>query len=295
MKPHEWMIRPTYQTEWVDRKGILLWLALYTGGLGGGLYLVSLYFNSLIGMLISLLIVALLKGGFHLAFLGKPLRFWRIMSRPNNSWLARGFIFVLLFIGSATIQVIVSYFLPGSFWELPLKILAGVTAFGVAIYTGFVLNTVKTISFWNSNLLPILFITCGVLGGFGLAVLIALFGGNINIAIAELGSRWLLVINALLIIAYLWFAVKRNDTGKQSVTDLLQGKASPAFWIGVVSLGIVIPLVIAIFSHPSAKYTLEIITAGVVCEIIGGLSLRYCILKVGIYTSLFPMPNYLKQ
>ena len=289
------MIKPTYQTEWIDRKGIFLWLALYAGGLGGGLYLVSLYFNSWIGMLISLLIVAILKGGFHLAFLGKPLRFWRIMSRPNNSWLARGFIFVLLFIGFATIQIVVSYFLPGSLWELPLKILAGFTAFGVAIYTGFVLNTVKTISFWNSNLLPMLFITCGILGGFGLAVLIALFGGNIDIAIAESGSRLLLVINALLVMSYLLFAARRDDNGKQSVADLLHGKTSPVFWIGVVSLGIVIPLVIAAFSHPGAEYASEIITAGVICEIIGGLSLRYCILKVGIYTSLFPMPDYLKQ
>ena len=67
MEAHEWMIKYTRQTEWIDRRGILLWLALYTGGLGGGLYLVSLYFNSFWGMLISWLIVAVLKGGFHLA------------------------------------------------------------------------------------------------------------------------------------------------------------------------------------------------------------------------------------
>jgi hypothetical protein len=49
MQVHEWMINYTRQTEWIDRRGLFLWLAFYTGGLGGGLYLVALYFNSLWG------------------------------------------------------------------------------------------------------------------------------------------------------------------------------------------------------------------------------------------------------
>ena len=168
-------------------------------------------------MLFSLLIVAVLKGSFHLAYLGRPSRFWRIMFRPQNSWLARGFIFVLLFIAFAASQILISYWLPGSFWELLFKILAGVMAFGVAIYTGFVLNKVKAISFWNSNLLPVLFLMYAILGGLGLAVLIALFEGNIDIILAESGSRWLMVINALLVITYLLLAANRDESGKQSV------------------------------------------------------------------------------
>jgi hypothetical protein len=66
MEIYHWMINYTRQTEWIDRRGLILWIAFYTGGLGGGLYLVSLFFNSIWGMFIGWLIVAVLKGGAHL-------------------------------------------------------------------------------------------------------------------------------------------------------------------------------------------------------------------------------------
>src|SRR4030067_1102570 len=110
---HEWMINYTRQTEWIDRRGIFLWIAFYTGGLGGGLYLVSLYFNSLWGMFLSWLIIAVIKGGAHLSFLGKPLAFWRIVFRPGSSWISRGIIFVLAFTVFAAAQMAFTYWLPG--------------------------------------------------------------------------------------------------------------------------------------------------------------------------------------
>jgi formate-dependent nitrite reductase membrane component NrfD len=282
---HEWMVNYTRQTEWIDRRGIFLWIAFYAGGLGGGLYLVSLIFNSLWGVFISWLIIAVIKGGTHLMYLGKPWRAWRIVTRPQTSWLARGFIFVMLFVGLGAVQMMLSHWLPGSAAEIAFKVLAGIMAFGVATYTGIILKNVKGVPFWNSLLLPVLFVICGVLGGFGLAVVIALNGGGINLDAAETGSRWLLLANVLLIVIYLWQTSRRESIGKQSVLEQIRGENAPVFWIGVVLFGIVIPLAIAlsgIIVHvPSAL----LITA-VVCEIIGGLALRYCVLKAGAYKPL---------
>ena len=70
MVTHEWMVKGNRQTEWIENRGILLWLAFYAGGLGGGLYLVSLFFNNLWGMFIGWFIVAVLKGAFHFIYLG---------------------------------------------------------------------------------------------------------------------------------------------------------------------------------------------------------------------------------
>jgi formate-dependent nitrite reductase membrane component NrfD len=292
MEAHEWMIKKTRQKEWIDKRGLFLWLALYTGGLGGGLYLVSLYLNSLAGMIVAWIIVAVLKGGFHFAFLGRPWRFWRIVTNPGTSWLSRGFIFVVAFVGFAALQIISSILLPNSIWEIVLKVLAGAAAFGVATYTGFVLNTVKSIPFWNSSLLPVLFVMCGILGGFGLSVVIALYGGSINLDIAETGSRWLLVMNVLLISVYLWRAVQKGGTGRQSVLEQLSGNVAPVFWVGVVALGIVIPLAIAFASVVLHHIATGLLLTGVACELIGGLSLRYCILKAGIYNPLLTVPHY---
>jgi len=294
MEAHEWMVKSTYQTEWINRRGILLWLAMYAGGLGGGLYLVSLYFNDFSGMLISLLIVAGLKGGFHFAYLGKPWRFWRLFFRPQTSWLARGFIFVVLFTVFAAIQLVLSHRMPGTNWETVFKVLAGLMAFGLTIYTGFVLNSVKAVSFWNSPLLPVLFVMWGLLGGLGLVVLIALYGGNVDIHVAEKGSLWFMTMSTILFGVYLWTTLQRDETGKTSVIEQVTGRVAPIFWIGMILLGIAVPLTVAVFSFFSGEIVPAVLILGVVCELIGGLSMRYCLLKVGIYKPLFARPSYLR-
>jgi formate-dependent nitrite reductase membrane component NrfD len=286
LETHEWMIQYTRQTEWIDRRGLILWIAFYAGGLGGGLYLVSLFFNSFWGMFISWLIIAVIKGGAHLLYLGKPQRFWRIVSRPQSSWLARGFIFVMLFIFFGAIQLVLSFWLPGTAGEIAFKVFAGITALAIAIYTGFVLNTVKAVPFWNSSLLPLLFVLCGILGGFGLSVIIALNGGNVNLTIAEAGSRWLIIVNAFLIAVYLWGAATRETTGKQSVMEQIRGSGAPIFWIGIVTLGIIVPLAIAFSSYFMREVSSFLLVTGVACEVVGGLALRYCVLKAGAYSPL---------
>ena len=286
MEAHQWMINYTRQTEWIDRRGIFLWIAFYAGGLGGGLYLVSLYFNSLWGMLISWLIIAVNKGGTHLIYLGKPMRFWRIIAHPQTSWLARGFIFVMSFVVLGAVQLLLTWQMPGSAGEIIFKVLAGIMAFGITLYTGIILKNVKGVPFWNSALLPVLFVLYGIMSGFGLAVIIALNGGDINLAAAETGSRWLLIINALLIVVYLWRASVRETVGKQSVLEQLHGHSAPIFWTGIVALGIVIPLAIALASLISSEIPTALIITGVACEIIGGLALRYCVLKAGAYKPL---------
>jgi sulfite dehydrogenase (quinone) subunit SoeC len=286
MQVHEWMVNYTRQTEWIDRRGLFLWIAFYTGGLGGGLYLVSLYFNSMWGMLIGWAIVSFIKGVTHFVFLGKPQRFWRIMMHPQTSWLARGFLFVVSFAGLGFIQLIISWQWPGNPAEIVFKVLAGIMAFCVAIYTGFVLKAVKGVPFWNSWLLPVLFIMCGVLGGFGLSVAISLSGGDIVLSRAETGSRILLAVNILLIIVYLLLAAKREAVGKQTVFEQIRGQNAPVFWIGIVVLGLVIPVAVSLIALATGEVNSIMLIFGVVCEIIGGLSLRYVVLKGGAYKPL---------
>jgi formate-dependent nitrite reductase membrane component NrfD len=236
--------------------------------------------------LIGWLIVSVIKGGTHFLFLGKPLRFLRIMTHPQTSWLARGFLFVVGFGGAGGIALLIHLLWPGNPAETVFKIIAGILAFCVAIYTGFVLKAVKGVPFWNSWLLPVLFIMCGVLGGFGLAVIIAISGGGIDLSKAELGSRWLLAINILLIVIYLWMASRREEVGKQSVLEQIHGHSAVIFWAGIVALGIVIPAVVSIIGLIAGELNSTVLITGVVCEIIGGLSLRYCVLKSGAYKPL---------
>jgi formate-dependent nitrite reductase membrane component NrfD len=287
MVTHEWMVKGNRQTEWIEKRGILLWLAFYTGGLGGGLYLVSLFFNNLWGLLLGWFIVAVLKGGFHFLYLGKPSRFWRLVLHPQTSWLSRGLMFVVGFAGFGFIQIILSkFFADQTTAILVFKIIAGIFALCVATYTGFVLNSVKGVPFWELPILPLLFVACGILGGFGMTVAIAIFSPSVNMGAAEVGSRILLIINVLLIVIYLLVASRKEVVGKQSVLFQIRGSISPIFWICVVALGIVIPAVIAISSLFSGESTAVILILGTICEIIGGVMLRYCVLKSGIYNPI---------
>lgn len=289
MEAYEWMVEYTPQTEWIDQKGIFVWLAEVFTGLGSGLYLVSLYFNSLEGMLISLMIVVVLKCGFHFAHLSRPLRFWRMILKPKTSWLARGFIFLILFIVFGAIQLALSYWEPGTAWEVAFKILAGVMAVLVATYTGFVMNYINGIPFWNSGLLPLLFLSFSILSGLAGAIAIGLFGGNVNIGTAVSGIRWLLVVNAFFITIYLWSATYMGPTGKRSVKELTHGRIAPALWLGVVLVGIFIPLGMSIHDYIVGGSSVTSSVTMVSCVLIGMFSFIYCILKGALYTPLIPV------
>lgn len=286
MHIHEWMVKPTRQTEWIDRRGLFLWVAFFSGTLGGGLYLASLYFNSFWGMFAGWAIVAFIKGGAHMMDLGKPMRAWRMVLRPGSSWMSRGLIFVFTFIGAGAFQLAFTHWLPGSAAEVTSKILAGMAAFGVAIYSGFVLNTVKGVPFWNSALLPMLVGLYGVLCGLGVMMVIGLSGSSINVSLAEGVSRYLIFTNTALIAVYLWAAARRDPTGRHSVLQQLRGELAGIFWTGIVALGIVVPVTIGIVSLFVGQVSTVLLVVGVASELAGGLSLGYCILKAGSYKPL---------
>lgn len=286
MEMYEWMVRNTPQREWIEGRGVLIWLAEVSCGIGGGLYLVSLYFNNMSGMFLSWLIVVLLKGGFHFAYLGKPMRFWRMALKPKTSWLARGFIFLSLFIGFGAIQLAFSYWLPGTTLEITFKVIAGLMVFLVVMNTGFVMNCINAIPFWNSAILPLLFLLFGILDGFALILTMGLFEGNVNMIAAEGGSRLLLVINALLIAIYLWSGMYMGPTGKRSVMELIKGQLAPILWVGVMLCGIIIPLGVSVSSYFVGEASAPFLIMAVAFEMVGAFSLKYILLKGALYSPL---------
>jgi formate-dependent nitrite reductase membrane component NrfD len=292
---HEWMVNYTRQTEWIDRRGLFLWVAFFSGTLGGGLYLASLYFNSFWGMFAGWAIVAVIKGGAHMMDLGKPWRAWRMVLRPGSSWMSRGLIFVFTFIGAGAVQLALTHWAAGSAAEITSKILAGMAAFGVAIYSGFVLNTVKGVPFWNSALLPMLVGLYGILCGLGVMMVIALSGSSIDLSLAEGVSRYLIFTTTALIAVYLWAAARRDPTGRHSVLQQLRGELRFVFWGGLVGLGIVVPVAIAIVSFFVGQLSPVLLVVGVASEVTGGLSLGFCVLKAGAYKPLVARPAHSRQ
>ena len=69
---------------------------------------------------------------------------------------------------------------------------------------------------------------------------------------------------------------------------LVGGSIAAIFWTGVVLLGIVIPIAISIATYFSGEAPEGLLIFAVITEIIGGLTLRYVILKAGFYGPLIP-------
>jgi formate-dependent nitrite reductase membrane component NrfD len=285
MKPYAWMVTYTPQTKWIVRKGLLIWLSLYAGILGGGFYLVSAYFNTLWGMFIGWLIILVIKSGLHVAHAENPLKLWRMILRPQTSWISRGLILTILFIIFGAIQLAVSYWSPGTSGELTLKILTGITAFGVVAYTGFTLNYVSRIPFWNSSLLPVLYILWGFLSGMALFIAINSSDGiTRGTVVFNLG---LLIGSVILTVLFLWTANYAEATAKESVRELIRGSQAVILWIGVGFLGLIVPIIISLMIYFADNMSIQWLAVTLcTCEIIGGLAFTYCVLKVGRYTPI---------
>jgi formate-dependent nitrite reductase membrane component NrfD len=294
MVTHKWMVEPMPQREWIERRGLMVFIAETFTSLGSGLYLVSLFMNNWWGMLAGWLIIMFLKLPIHLAYFGKPLRFYRTIPPFSNawktSWFARGILFTIFFSGFAFIQLVfgqpnIAEFIGPTAAPVyyVFGVLGGVFALMTGVYGGFIMNYCKSVPFWNTWILPVVFILAGIADGFALIMGISLAGGGSDIAIAEFWSRIILVINALLITAYLVWASHSSTVSRLSARQLIVGHVAIVFWLGIVVLGIIIPFVISISSLFAGEATSNLLIIAIVCHTLGAFALKYCLLKVGIH------------
>lgn len=286
---YEYLARHTPQKEWIEKRGLLMWLAMFFIELGAGAFVVSSIFNSLPGMLLGWLLCGALGGGLHLVYLGHPVRFWRMIFSGGwkTSWISRGLIFVSLFLALGLAHML----LLRSAAPLPVLLAAAdIFAFLTIIYAGFVMASVNGIALWNTAVLPVLFLVLGVWGGLGLTVLTTLATGvTAGLGTVEDLSRVFLIAFAFIVFVYLFTVRYQTSTGKVSVNAIVTGKLAPLFWIGVVLLGTALPVGVALGSWlAGVSVPVAFLSLLIIFELLGDLSLRYCVLKAGLYAPLIP-------
>jgi formate-dependent nitrite reductase membrane component NrfD len=299
MVTHEWMVKPVPQTEWIERWGILVWIAEVFTSLGAGLYLVSLYFGNWWGMAASWVIIMYLKIPLHLIYFGKPLRFWRTIipftAAWKTSWFNRGVNFNIYFGTIVFFQLVVGYFAinvyPGTAWDgwyFGLGIAGGVFGFLVGIYSGFIMSYCKSVPFWNTAMVPLILIFAGVADGFALMLAIGIADTSVNISAVELGSRIVLTANILIMAAYILNATYQSKTAKYSALLLIKGKLALPFWVGVAVLGMVVPLTISVSSLFTGGASSGLLITAIASHTIGAVALKYVLLKAGVHNPLLP-------
>lgn len=285
-QPYEYMVKYTQQKNWIDGRGNFIAFAFFLGGISGGLFMAAAYFDSILGMFIAW-ILAICMGISYMIHLGQPLQSWRMFMKPKTSWISRGFIFIMLFMGLTALVLILEQWAPGATAAITtFKILAGIFAFAQSIYTGFAVSYVSAIKLWNSAILPILFVVCGFSGGIAILLGISLGGSEVQITSIENVARITLIAFAVILIVYLWNATYSSAVAKDAVARMMSGDIAAIFWVGVIILGIIIPIGVSIGSYYSGGASSALLITAVVSEVIGGLALRYVILKSGTYIPL---------
>lgn len=160
-----------------------------------------------------------------------------------------------------------------------LGVVGSFFGFFIASYTG-VLVTATAQPFWfNNPLWGALFLASGASTAIAtIALVIVLSKARVThgtMARLKLADNWALILELVLIVATI--AVLGNQAA-----PLLRGGLAVVFWLGVVGVGLVVPLALqfrAGFQGARAPANLTMLTALLI--LVGGFLLRYAILAAG--------------
>jgi protein NrfD len=141
-------------------------------------------------------------------------------------------------------------------------------------------------------MLPMIILLAGVADGFALILVVGLADASVDIAAAETVSRILLAANIIMMAAYVWNATYQSKTARYSALLLVKGALAWWFWLGVVILGMVIPLVISSLSLFAGEATTGLLITAIVLHTAGTVVLKYILLKAGVHTPLLPTLSY---
>lgn len=268
------------QREWIEGRGVLIVVAHFFSGIGAGAWLLAALFDVWIGFWLGLALVGVCSGLAHLAFLGRPERFWRIVRRPHASWISRGIWSIAIFLASGGAYVALDVAPVGRSLLLGVSLAAAV---GVLLYEGFVYAASVAIPFWRTALLPVLYVAYGIRGGAALLLVAGALGGAaVDLEAMEAIKIWVVASTGLLVALLLLRARSRGGAAAHSVRRLLLGPLAPAFYGGTVLLGIALPLALGA-AHAFGAGGLAVLAAIGVASLAGDFYVKYCVVKAGVY------------
>ncbi len=153
---------------------------------------------------------------------------------------------------------------------------------GIGLYTGVLLSSLGARPLWSSSILWMLFLISGLSGAAAFVHVIAKDVYERELT-AKADNAFLIV--ELFIIALFIIGLKTATEVQASAADLLlTGDYAASFWVFVIGLGIVIPLIIQLLAvNHKIKHT----PIAPLMVILGGLALRFIIVSAGQYSHWF--------
>jgi len=150
----------------------------------------------------------------------------------------------------------------------------------VTIYSGFLIAAAPGIPFWNTALIPVLWILSASVCALALTELM-IHRDDITKFIVRTGSS-LKVAELIAVLALVNLAIYGGTTAaKISGWALAYGPLAPAFWGGVVAVGMLIPLAIGLISWRRGNKLL--LATAAILALIGALILRIVVIQAGVF------------
>lgn len=282
--------------------GPLIAWYLFLAGAGAGAYLTAAFVAAkypdsrkmrLAGRIIApvflgiglILLMLDAEAGIH-----NPLRFFGLIMNPG-SVMTLGVYFICVFMPVTCIVAVLDILKK----KVPqwLVWIGVVAAFAVAAYTGFLLGVVKTVPLWNNAILPILFVVSALSAGLAATSLVGLITNREQFEkmwLVKKGHVILTVVELIVLITMLIIVSTGSSSGAASVQSLVSGNYAPAFWIGLVAFGLIIPFCIEGYPVFITK-RVETSTTSLVLSVIGesGILIGGFLLRLLIITTAIPL------
>jgi len=220
--------------------------------------------------------------------LGKPLRFWEMLIRVGpgvlmfspTSVMSIGTWLLTLFVIMSLLYLVVTLVTIAFPWGRVVRSFFGVItlplALGVTMYTG-VLLAASPNAAWNTKVLPFLFVSSAMATGMACVIFWLALVQLLSKADFQLGRLMRLtvlpiVLQLAAVIALVVMSSKIGVMGK-----IGEAGFSGLWWIGVVGLGLILPLLAGIKGAKQPLAALVITTL----LMLGGIFMRYVILIAG--------------
>jgi len=274
--------------------------AFFFGELGAGLFIVSMFYGVVPGMIGGLVATGILKAYFHLAHMGVPMNSWRAIMRPDRAWISRGMIAIAVFVvfGVAVILLEVGGIFNLEFGAvdgaLPqaIKTIAVLAALGVLLYHGFLMSHSSAISLWSTGLMPVVSIVYALLGGAALTAVLGwnTLAGGVPDGMLSLRALTLVLLAVITVVLSSWMYAALNGSpgARVSMNLLLKGPFAKLFVSLVIGVGLALPLLLLLWAP--ATYITSLIVA--VAVLIGYYAFRIYIFKAGVYDPIMSFaPN----
>ncbi len=174
---------------------------------------------------------------------------------------------------------------------------------GVGIYTGILLGAIPSRPFWNTPMVAQLFLFSAMsTGTAAVLILTALIGSRRHDELE--GERRLListdmvliVLEIFMLIPFLLHHALSTWSSATSISLILGGEYTLPFWLGVILLGILLPLVIegyelfpVILKEGAARYSLALSATSGVLVLVGGFILRFVFVYAGQVSHFLPV------